>query len=70
MVSATLAQEFEMTYDVSFRELPAPHPGREVSARERFYARARYSRSEKRNSPVDGAYRRRVKRSYMSSSMT
>lgn len=61
MASATLSHELEIDYDVEFRELTSPHAGRNVSSKERFHARARYSRRGK-GCLVNGTHRRCNKR--------
>ena len=64
MVSATLSQELEMDYDVSYRELYTESAERDLCSKDRLRARARYSRGGK-GRIVNGAHRRRDKRNYL-----
>ena len=64
MVSAIVNQELELDYDVSYRELDTASTGRDVCSKDRFQARARYTRGGK-GRVVNGAHRRRDKRNYL-----
>jgi len=64
MVSAIVNQEFDMDYDVSYRELASASAGRDVCSKDKFQARARFSRGGK-GRIVNGAHPRRDKRNYL-----
>ena len=65
MVTSSLTSDYELDYDVSYREVSVARTGRDMTSGDRYRAQARFGRHSGRGGKVNGAHRRRDKRNYL-----
>ena len=65
MVTSSRNSDYELDYEVSYREVSVARAGRDMTSNDRYRAQARFSRHNGRGGKVNGAHRRRDKRIYL-----